>query len=237
MNERVMVFCKVVQISKREIKVYRLVGVLQGKYLSPLMNMKGDKNESAVSGKEATMDFSSGYRAGGLREIFLRLMATLTTLGAAIFMGLDKQTIDVYGVYLYAKYYYMPAFTFFVVANATAALYGLLSLAIYYCSNVKGRLHCIRKWLFFFDFMMTLVITSGVSAAAAIGYIGLEGNNHVGWIEVCKEFEMFCQRGGGALCASAMGLLIFIGLTVVSAGSQQNLSKISEEDSTAINKA
>ncbi|GLJ35169.1 hypothetical protein SUGI_0707930 [Cryptomeria japonica] len=196
--------------------------------------MKGEKEEFTVSGKEVKMDFSSGYGAGGPREVFLRLMATITTLGAAIVMGLDKQTVDLYGVYIYAKYYYMPAFTFFVVANATAALYGLLFVVIYCTSNAKRRLHSTRKWLFFFDLMTTLLITSGISAAAAIGYIGLEGNNHAGWMKVCNEFEMFCHRAEGALAVSALGLFIFIGLTIVSAGSLSNLPEFSAEDSTTI---
>ncbi|KAH9289755.1 hypothetical protein KI387_033872, partial [Taxus chinensis] len=98
------------------------------------------------------MEFNSGYRSGCHREVFLRLVAAAATLCAAIVMGLDKQTIDLYGVYVQAKYYYSPAFTFFVVANATAATYALLSLIIYYKSNAKGGFLSGRKWLFFFDF-------------------------------------------------------------------------------------
>ncbi|KAH9289756.1 hypothetical protein KI387_033873, partial [Taxus chinensis] len=164
------------------------------------------------------MEFSSGYRYGGLcREIFLRLMAAAATLCAAIVIGLDKQTIDLYGVYVQAKYYYSPAFAFFMVANATAATYALLSLVIHYKSNATEGYLAARKWLFFFDFVMTLVITSGASAATAIGYVGVKGNNHVAWIKVCNEFETFCYRMGGAVSASFIGLFIFIGLTVVSA--------------------
>lgn len=70
----------------------------------------------------------------------LRLLAICATLVAAIVMGTNKQTAmvaiqvppDTFGEIIIttasAKYYYSPAFIFFVVANAIACGYTVLSL-------------------------------------------------------------------------------------------------------------
>lgn len=159
---------------------------------------------------------SSRYGAGGV----VRLLAIAATLSAAIVMGFNEQTISIFGVAVEAKYYYSPAFTFFVVANGVGALYGLLSLTFCFCCKAKASKFHGSKLLFFFDFVMTLLVISGASAATAIAYVGKKGNSHSGWVPICDQFGKFCDHVAGALLASFLGTLMFMIVTIMSAGSQ-----------------
>lgn len=163
---------------------------------------------------------NSIYRCGGTLDYVVRLLGIAATLSAAVVMGLNNQTISIFGLSLKAKYHYTPAFTFFVIANAIAAVYGLISLTFCLCLKAKAPKVYGPKMLFFFDFLMTLLIMSGFSAASSVAYIGKKGNSHSGWVAICHQFGKFCNHVAGALLASFLGTIMFMIFTIMSAGSQ-----------------
>lgn len=167
---------------------------------------------------------NSRYRSGGMLDYLFRLLAIAATLSAAIVMGLNKQTISIFGVSVKAKYHYSPAFTFFVVANGIGALYGLLSLTFCLFCKAKAQKSYGPKVLFLFDFVITALVISGLSAASAIAYVGKKGNSHSGWLAICDQFGKFCDHVTGSLIASLFGTLMFMFFTIMSAGSQGHLT-------------
>lgn len=159
-------------------------------------------------------------RSGGALDYVIRVLGIAGTLSAAIVMGLNNQTISLFGVPLKAKYHYTPAFTYFVVANAIVAVYGLISLTFCLCFKAKAPKLCSPKVLFLFDFLMTLLVMSATSAASSVAYIGKKGNSHSGWVAICHQFGKFCDRVVGSLFASFFGTVMFMIFTIMSAGSQ-----------------
>ena len=63
---------------------------------------------------------------------------------------------------------------------------------------------------------MTMLLTSGVSAALAIAYVGKKGNSHAGWLPICGPVENYCHHVGGALASGFIGVLIYMILLLYS---------------------
>lgn len=163
-------------------------------------------------------------------DLILRLLAIGATISAAIVMGTNKQTkiipvgLGPGGVPilapLSAKYHYSPAFIFFVVANAVACGYTVLSLI----PSVAGKLaarsgaypNASAFLLAVFDLVMVALVSAGASAAAAIGYVGYKGNSHTNWLKICNNFDRFCHHTAGAIVISFVGDIIFMILTIMS---------------------
>ena len=64
--------------------------------------------------------------------------------------------------------------------------------------------------------VMVALVSAGVSAAAAIAYVGYKGNSHTQWGKLCGIYDRFCNHVIGALTASFASLIIFLVLSVMS---------------------
>lgn len=151
----------------------------------------------------------------------LRAGAFVSTLVAAIVMGTNKQTkyfpvgIVVNNVPVTvtvpveAKYHYTPSYVAFVVINAVACGYALLTLLTsvathkiykYQRSNFHNFLLSLT------DLVIVATLIAGASAATAISDVGRNGNSHSRWGKVCDKYSTFCLHGGMALIASFIGV-------------------------------
>lgn len=64
---------------------------------------------------------------------------------------------------------------------------------------------------------MALALASvGDGAATSMSELGRNGNSHAKWNKICDKFETYCNRGGGALIASFIGLVFLLLVTVMS---------------------
>lgn len=55
-----------------------------------------------------------------------------------------------------------------------------------------------------------MLLTAGISAAAAIAYVGKKGNSHSGWLPVCNQFPKFCNHVTAALALGFCGALVYM---------------------------
>ncbi|KAK1351870.1 hypothetical protein POM88_053875 [Heracleum sosnowskyi] len=157
-------------------------------------------------------------------DLFIRLIALILSLAAAIILGLDKQTkvvpitlvstLPPIKVLATAKYHYLSAFTYFVVANAIACSYGAVSLVLT-LANKGSKNGGLAKAIIMLDLIMVAVLASAIGAAAAVGHIGHQGNKHVRWNKVCNVFGRFCNQVIVAVGVSLLGLLLFIFLVML----------------------
>ncbi|WOH08406.1 hypothetical protein DCAR_0727846 [Daucus carota subsp. sativus] len=157
-------------------------------------------------------------------ELFIRFMALLLSLAAALVLAFDKQT-EIIPVTLVstlpplyvpatAKFHYLSAFTYFVVANAVACAYGAVSFIVTLAkrgSNKRG----LANWIIMFDLIMVALLASGSGAAAAVGVLGYNGNEHVRWNKVCNVFGKFCNLVKVSVGFSLLGLLLFMFLVMI----------------------
>ncbi|XP_021827220.1 CASP-like protein 1C1 [Prunus avium] len=138
-----------------------------------------------------------------LCTLLLRLMAVAATLSAAIVMVTSHERSNILGLSFEAKYNHTPAFRYFVIANAIVTAYGFLVLFL----PSKSQLWRLVVAL---DLVLTMLLTSGISAALAIGSVGRHGNSYAGWLPICGQVPKYCDQVKGALIASFVGLIIYV---------------------------
>ncbi|PIN04033.1 hypothetical protein CDL12_23438 [Handroanthus impetiginosus] len=120
-------------------------------------------------------------------DFVLRFLALGLSLAAAVVLGVNKETTTVpvslvpgmppVNVPVTAKWHYLSAFVFFVVANAIACVHAAISLVLT-LANGSGK-KGISMVIIFFDLVIVALLFSGVGAALAIGLMGYKGNSHV----------------------------------------------------------
>lgn len=106
-------------------------------------------------------------------------------------------------------------FRYFVVANAIACSYAVLSVVLSLV-NGGGSNSSLGLVITVADVVMTGLLFSANGAAASVGMIGYEGNSHVQWRKVCNVFHKFCVQGAAALFISLLGAVAFLLLVVLS---------------------
>ncbi|GAV83381.1 DUF588 domain-containing protein [Cephalotus follicularis] len=155
--------------------------------------------------------------------IMLRLLGVLLTLIATILTGVDKETkivsititktLPPLHLPLTAKWQYMSANVFFLVANAIACVYAAASLVVYIAAKrFKTNAALVLNIL---DILITGLLLSANGAAIAVGLIGVNGNSHANWNKVCNMFDEFCRRLTIAIVLSMIGSSVFLWLVVL----------------------
>ncbi|KAK7359063.1 hypothetical protein VNO77_01009 [Canavalia gladiata] len=155
----------------------------------------------------------------------LRVVAFLATASATLVMATNKQTknlvVSTIGntpitITLTAKFQHTPAFIFFVIVNGIASLYNLVVIAMdilgpqYDYKGLRSGLIAIL------DVMIMALAATGDGAATFMAELGRNGNSHAKWEKICDKFEAYCNRGGGALAASFIGIIFLLIVTVMS---------------------
>ncbi|URD73331.1 CASP-like protein [Musa troglodytarum] len=170
-------------------------------------------------------------------DFLLRLCAIAATLVAAIIMGTTDETLPFFTQFFqfHANYADLPALTsvhiypllleghshdlnrFFVVGNAIAAGYLVLSLPFSLAAMVRPQAIGPRLLLFVLDTVMMELTIAAASSATAIVYLAHNGSSKANWVAICLRFDGFCQSISGAVVASFIAVVFFMVLVVMSA--------------------
>ncbi|GKA05383.1 casparian strip membrane protein 1 [Tanacetum coccineum] len=160
-----------------------------------------------------------GYKRGlAVFDVVLRIAGIATALGAAIAMGSTDQTLPFFTQFFQFKAEYddLPAFTFFVIANAITASYLALSIPISIVCIMRPHAVKPRVILMFFDTVMIALTTSAAGGAASIVYLAHNGNSDANWPAICQQFNDFCQKTSGAVVASFISVVVLMVLVAFS---------------------
>ncbi|GJN39940.1 hypothetical protein PR202_gb29094 [Eleusine coracana subsp. coracana] len=158
-------------------------------------------------------------RCLALIDFVLRVAAFGPTLAAAISTGTADERLSVFTDFFqfHARFDDFPAFTFFMVANAVAAGYLVLSLPFSAVGILRPSAAGVRLFLLVCDMLVTLLLTGAGAAAGAILYVAHWGNIRANWVPICMQFHGFCQRTSGAVVASFLAVLVFLVLILMGA--------------------
>ncbi|KAG7591614.1 Casparian strip membrane protein [Arabidopsis thaliana x Arabidopsis arenosa] len=149
----------------------------------------------------------------------LRLFAVFGTTGSALSMGTTHESVVSLSqlILLKVKYSDLPTLMFFVVANAIAGGYLVLSLpvSIFHIFSTKAKTS--RIILLVIDTVMLALVSSGASAATATVYLAHEGNTTANWPPICQQFDGFCERISGSLIGSFCAVILLMLIVINSA--------------------
>ncbi|XP_009369107.1 CASP-like protein 1E2 [Pyrus x bretschneideri] len=160
---------------------------------------------------------------GGTCEPLLRILALVLTLTASIVLGVSKQTeivtmkviptlppIDIPAT---AKWHYLSAFVYLVVADVIACAYAAFSLGLLFAN--RGKKNRLGLVIIMLDLTMVALLFSAIGSTGAIGLMGYQGNTHVQWNKVCNVFGKFCHQVVASATLSLLGSLAFFFLIVL----------------------
>ncbi|OVA10036.1 Uncharacterized protein family UPF0497 [Macleaya cordata] len=186
---------------------------------SKKMNSDDKKKMNAREMKTETTKVGSAPPGVVIANFFLRLAGIVAALAAATTMGTTDQTLPFFTQFFQfrATFDDLPALTFFVIANAIASAYLVLSLSFSVATIIRPHLAGAKMLLNVFDTVMVALTTAGAASAAAIVYLAHNGNSSANWVAICQQFNGFCQRISGAVVASFVAVVIFMVLLVMSA--------------------
>ncbi|XP_034702444.1 CASP-like protein 1C2 [Vitis riparia] len=136
-------------------------------------------------------------------SLVLRLLAFGATLSAAIVMATSHERTTYFSVSVEAKYSHTPAFKYFVIANAIGSAYSFLLLFL----PSHGSLWPL---VIASDVVITMFLTSSISAALSIAYVGKKGNSYAGWLPICDQVPNYCHHVSGALAAGFIGVVLYM---------------------------
>ncbi|KAI6698449.1 hypothetical protein NL676_018568 [Syzygium grande] len=159
--------------------------------------------------------------------LVLRLVAFFATAAATVVMALNKQTktmvVATIGstpitATLTAKFQHTPAFVYFVIANGMASLHNLIMIIVEIWGDKFDYKGLRLVMIAILDMMTVASASGGDSAATFMAELGKNGNSHARWNKICDKFGTFCDRGGGAIISSFVGLLLLVIITALSIG-------------------
>ncbi|OVA09635.1 Uncharacterized protein family UPF0497 [Macleaya cordata] len=153
-------------------------------------------------------------------EAFLRILGIAATLISIGLMVTSNQTTLYFNLQFVAKYSYSPAFKYFVAANAIACFFSVVSLflVLIYCLKPSNNSDQKKYFIIFLiDLIATVFELPGCAAATSIGYLGLYGNEHTGWMAICDQFGKFCHKTMVSILIAYVASLLFLFLTIWSA--------------------
>ncbi|XP_065877331.1 CASP-like protein 1C2 [Euphorbia lathyris] len=141
--------------------------------------------------------------------IILRLIALAATVVAIVTMVRSHDSAQVLNLTFTAKYTNTPAFKYFVIAEAIASVYTIIVIFLF-SRSLLGRLIVIL------DTVITVLLTSSISAALAIAQVGKKGNGHAGWLPICGQVPKFCDEAAIALAAGFIAAIFYLLLLLIS---------------------
>ncbi|XP_021278971.1 casparian strip membrane protein 2-like [Herrania umbratica] len=173
-----------------------------------------------VSSTKAVEQPKRGVKKGiAICDFLLRLCAIGAAIGATATMGTTDETLPFFTQFLQfqAQYNDIPAFEFFVIANAIVAGYLLLSLPFSIICIIRPYATAPRLLLLIFDTVMTGLTIASASASASIVYLAHYGNPNTNWLAICQQFGDFCRSVSGAVVGSFIAGAILMFIIVLSA--------------------
>ncbi|XP_011042940.1 PREDICTED: CASP-like protein 1F2 isoform X1 [Populus euphratica] len=156
-------------------------------------------------------------------QIFLRIVVIAASFASTWLMLTNKQTIDIGGFVLDAKYSYSPEFKFLSYANIVVGAFSFLSLLFLVLVGRRSSNPNYYFILFLHDLALMSLVLGGCAAATVIGSLGKNGNSHTGWMQICDHFGKFCKRATTSVTFSYFSLVCLLILTITSASKSRQI--------------
>ncbi|XP_010546916.1 PREDICTED: CASP-like protein 1D2 [Tarenaya hassleriana] len=162
-------------------------------------------------------------------DVITRVLLFAATLTSLIVMVTSEQTELTQSsgakspVPVSAEFNDSPAFIYFVVALVIASFYSLVSTLI--SISVLSRPEFSAQFSIFlssFDVVILGILASATGTAGGVAYVGLRGNDHLGWNKICNVYDKFCRHIASSLALSLFASLLLLLLSLCSSLHKKN---------------
>ncbi|KAL5708136.1 hypothetical protein ACHQM5_018963 [Ranunculus cassubicifolius] len=157
-----------------------------------------------------------------LRILEVVLRCVICGLGAlaAVLVGTDKQSKQIFSVEKTAQYTDMKALMFLVIANAIVACYSLIHGVRCVVSMIRATVLFNKPlaWAIFSgDQMMAYLTLAAVATAGQSAVFAKMGQPELQWMKICNMYGKFCNQVGEGIASALIVSLTMVFLSCLSA--------------------
>ncbi|KAI3804632.1 hypothetical protein L1987_26330 [Smallanthus sonchifolius] len=165
---------------------------------------------------------ADGVKNHGAVDAALRAVVFVGGLAAVIVMVTSKQSKMIQisptmSIPLDANWNQSPAYIYYVAAFSVACLYSIITgvSSVLTLKKTGGNSTKMQFHLAILDSVLLSIVSSAVGAALGVAYIGLKGNSHSFWNEICNAYGSFCHHLSASITmaiisTSALLLLVWL---------------------------
>lgn len=154
-----------------------------------------------------------------IAELVLRCLICGFGVLAAVLIGSDTQTKEIFSIRKRAKFTDMKALVFLVVASGLAAAYSLVQVLRCVVSMVRGSVlfHKPLAWAIFSgDQLMAYLMLAAVAAAAQSSVFAKFGEPELQWMKICTIYGKFCNQVGEGVASAVFASISMVLLSGIS---------------------
>lgn len=154
-----------------------------------------------------------------IAELVLRCLICGFGVLAAVLIGSDTQTKEIFSIKKTAKFTDMKALVFLVVASGLAAAYSLLQVLRCVVSMVRGSVLFNKPlaWVIFSgDQLMAYLMLAAVAAAAQSSVFAKFGEPELQWMKICTMYGKFCNQVGEGVASAVFASISMVLLSGIS---------------------
>lgn len=154
-----------------------------------------------------------------IAELVLRCLICGFGVLAAVLIGSDTQTKEIFSIKKKAKFTDMKALVFLVVASGLAAAYSLLQVLRCVVSMVRGSVLFNKPlaWVIFSgDQLMAYLMLAAVAAAAQSSVFAKFGEPELQWMKICTMYGKFCNQVGEGVASAVFASISMVLLSGIS---------------------
>jgi uncharacterized protein (TIGR01569 family) len=154
-----------------------------------------------------------------IAELVLRCLICGFGVLAAVLIGSDNQTKEIFSIKKKAKFTDMKALVFLVVASGLAAAYSLVQVLRCVVSMVRGSVLFNKPlaWAIFSgDQLMAYLMLAAVAAAAQSSVFAKFGEPELQWMKICTMYGKFCNQVGEGVASALFASISMVLLSGIS---------------------
>lgn len=154
-----------------------------------------------------------------IAELVLRCLICGFGVLAAVLIGSDTQTKEIFSIKKTAKFTDMKALVFLVVASGLAAGYSLVQVLRCVVSMVRGSVLFNKPlaWAIFSgDQLMAYLMLAAVAAAAQSSVFAKFGEPELQWMKICTMYGKFCNQVGEGIASAVFASISMVLLSGIS---------------------
>lgn len=154
-----------------------------------------------------------------IAELVLRCLICGFGVLAAVLIGSDTQTKEIFSIKKTAKFTDMKALVFLVVASGLAAAYSLVQVLRCVVSMVRGSVLFNKPlaWAIFSgDQLMAYLMLAAVAAAAQSSVFAKFGEPELQWMKICTMYGKFCNQVGEGVASAVFASISMVLLSGIS---------------------